>query len=112
MLMVILGAGASYDSFAPRPASSHMELGRPPLADQLFDDKRDFFAETLMKYPEALAVANDLRIRAPNQTVEEVLERLRDEAATDHRRHRQLAAIRYYLQDMIFRCDLARTGSS
>ncbi len=105
MLMVILGAGASYDSFAPRPASSHTILGRPPLADQLFDPTRDFFAEALARYPEALAVATDLRIRARNQTVEQVLEGLRDEAATDHRRHRQLAAIRYYLQDMISQCE-------
>jgi hypothetical protein len=67
MLMVIFGAGASYDScptYPPgTPVQFHSAVGlneydRPPLADHLFAN-RMAFAGLLLRYPECQKIAGD-----------------------------------------------------
>ncbi len=110
MLMVVFGAGASFDSCPthPAPYSRHHKddcrLSRLPLGNDLFEE-RDLFHPILQRFPRALDVASYLRHPLPNTTVEQVMERLRDEAKTYPRRLEQLAAVRYYLQVAIGECD-------
>lgn len=108
MLMVVFGAGASYDSAPSYPLPTYNvqdPVGRVrlPLADQLFED-RELFAPILERFPRVLDVVPRLRHLQPGETVESVMEALQAEAATDPRRHRQLAAVRYYLQAAIWAC--------
>jgi hypothetical protein len=110
MLMVVFGAGASYDSAPSHP----FQIGYPdpvgayrlPLADHLFEE-RALFAPILERFRDAQPVVPWLRHLERDKTVEAVLEQLQAEAATDARRHRQLAAIRYYLQSAIWTCESA-----
>ena len=105
MLTVVFGAGASYDSAPSHPASSEPGLAdRPPLADQLFQE-RDLFARALARFPECHAVVPDLRNLGQNGSVEKVLERLQLEAVGGYPKGLdQFAAVRYYLQYMLTQC--------
>jgi hypothetical protein len=112
MLVVVFGAGASYDSSPdklPQPGvlledQDDDEAFRPPLAEQLFD-LRELFAAELEKLPGYLrSCIMLLRRRAPNVTVEEVLEKMRLEAESKPIRHQQLAEVRYYLRSALRRC--------
>jgi hypothetical protein len=106
MLMVIFGAGASYDSFARHsPESKMYPEDRPPLAIELFDD-RPAFAKILRLFPDCQSVASDLRHRDPKQGVEQVLERLQSESVNDPIGQREMAAVRYYLQKIIWDCEM------
>ncbi|OQW65007.1 MAG: hypothetical protein BVN28_02450 [Nitrospira sp. ST-bin4] len=103
MLLVILGAGASYDSAPSRPASdSRYSLmpERPPMANDLFGD-RQYFGNVMNKYPQCLPIIQQLR-DMPEGTIEKQLQKLQTEAANYPTRLHQLAAIRYYLQEMLF----------
>lgn len=109
MLMVIFGAGASYDS-APSYLSkshhakgSHVENSRPPLAAELFENRPEF-AMAMEKFPECLPIIPELRDRQ-DVTVEAVLERLQKEAESYLEGKCQLAAIRYYLHFMLWQCE-------
>jgi hypothetical protein len=109
VLMVIFGAGASYDSapsHPPLPSGQPDSLWecRMPLADQLFEE-RALFATILERFHDAQPVVPWLRHLERGKTVESVLEQLQAEADSDPRRHRQLAAIRYYLQSAIWDCE-------
>lgn len=110
MLMVIFGAGASYDScptHPPRPDTrdpQHYADCRLPLGNDLFEE-RELFHPILQRFPRALDVVARLRHLPNNTTVEQMMERLRDEAKNYPRRLQQLAAIRYYLQVAIGECD-------
>lgn len=78
MLMIIFGAGASYDSsptHLPPGPSSHDFDERPPLADQLFDN-RTLFAEAMQRYEECLAIVPNLRVRQGGESVEEAMQQL------------------------------------
>jgi hypothetical protein len=77
-----------------------------PLGDALFEE-RPLFSPILQRFPRALDVTQRLRLLPSGRTVESVMEQLRAEAETDHRRHKQLAAIRYYLQMAISECESA-----
>ena len=103
MLMVVFGAGASYDSDPSRRPSDHPPLpNRPPLATELFQNRAPF-AGAIQLYPRCQAVIP--RLRHPrNETVESVLQHMQDEAAEYPVRHRQLAAVRYYLQTILSQC--------
>ncbi|MBI1894709.1 MAG: hypothetical protein HYS14_11415, partial [Candidatus Rokubacteria bacterium] len=101
MLMVIFGAGASYDSAPSYPPGMGL-VERPPLADQLFEN-REQFAGVLKQFPECHEIVPRLRHRSGN-SVERELEALQAQAETHPERHRQLAAVRYYLQLMLFDC--------
>jgi hypothetical protein len=119
VLLVIFGAGASYDSVLhfppPTPntasqsnfgfppsierASTH-EDSRPPLANQLFDD-RGLFVQVMNEYVACKPLVNLLR---GNVHVERQLAKFEEEAKTFPPRHSQLAAIRYYLHHMLWNC--------
>jgi hypothetical protein len=112
MLMVIFGAGASYDSDPTRPApippsswTSNVDLGdRPPLANQLFDNRREF-ANELARFPACRPIVPFLRGSASIETVLEGLQREATASPAYPERHRQLAAVRYYLQMLLSGCD-------
>jgi len=111
MLMVVFGAGASYDSAPSHPPLTPGQTDplweqRLPLADHLFEE-RGLFAPILERFRDAQPVVPWLRHLERDQTVESVLEQLQAEADSDPRRHRQLAAIRYYLQSAIWTSESA-----
>jgi hypothetical protein len=99
MLMVIIGAGASYDSSPDRPAGFAATAGysnRPPLADNLFLDG-GLLGRARAEFPEIHALIPEL-LPSTQRTIEQSLQKLQGEAAGNPRRYRQLLAIRYYLQ--------------
>jgi hypothetical protein len=105
VLLIIVGAGASYDSDWRRPTttqwsrSRETELGiqfRPPLAAQLFDEQR--FGQFVARYAPSQGLMHQLRA-APE--VEPELERIRDLSKVQTHLERQLRAVRYYLRDVI-----------
>jgi hypothetical protein len=108
MLMVIFGAGASYDSsseFPPPPdtRANSPESWRPPLANYLFSNNpQRTFSHIVKEYPKLTHVLPYLRERPGGRSVEEVLEQLLDEAKAYPERRRELASIQYYLRDFLF----------
>src|SRR5579872_4687932 len=98
--MVVLGAGASFDSVASyRYREGYPDLfrdDRPPLADALFEN-RDAFVRALSEFTECHAIIDRLRDREGG-SVEQVLEAMQQDAQRYNRRYRQLAAVRWYLQ--------------
>jgi hypothetical protein len=104
MLLVIFGAGASYDSVPAQPASAHAAPdARPPLADELFAN-RGTFRHAMEEFPRCLAIIPWLQNLPDNTTVEHQLERFQQDAAKDPERHKQLMAVRWYLQRIISTC--------
>src|SRR5437870_3163591 len=103
MLMVIFGAGASYDSDPSRatagPRGDYPD--RPPLANQLFDNRGEF-AHDLSYFPECKPIVPYLR---RTQAIEEQLERLQAESTEYSMRHQQLAAVRWYFQMLLSGCE-------
>ncbi len=113
MLMVIFGAGASYDSFPSRRPFAELEVmrrdnpSRPPLANELFSHT-DRFRHLLNNYPKCRPLVARLEPRDRRTlSLEEQLEQFESQAATDPERKRQLLSIRYYLRDLIADCDLS-----
>lgn len=111
MLLVIFGAGASYDSVPSHPPARGplpdmrprgTDNYRPPLANELFQE-RALFAEKLERYKQCLAIVPYLRHLGKHQ-LEEVLEQLQTEAVSYPHGYQQLAAVRYYLHDMLWAC--------
>lgn len=103
MLMMILGAGASYDAVPTHPPTQltrSMEE-RLPLADELFDN-RGTFAHFMRVFDKCLDIVRRLHRLHPPQTVEGALELLQSEAAQDPERIRQLTAVRFYIQNVIW----------
>jgi hypothetical protein len=115
--MVILGAGASFDSAqAYRPAlprgGGHASFGfsapptpdepwRPPLAKDLFLDRHQIFSEIVTKYPKLTHILPYLREPSHGRSVEEVLESLKEEGKNDEERQRELASVRFYLCELL-----------
>ena len=100
-LLVILGAGASFDCATATGGQLHQEL-RPPLVKQLFE-ARQAFTRILHEYPLAQKAAADIRpaIASGPIAIEAFLkDELRD-SAFEHRR-RQYWAIPLYLQHLLF----------
>src|ERR1700737_4560383 len=99
MVTVIFGAGASYDSVpykAPRANTNYPN--RPPLANELFDFR---FGAALDHYRACRPLAARFR-QLGAVPLEEELDRLMQEADDgDERQRRQLAAVRFYLQEVI-----------
>jgi hypothetical protein len=107
MLMVVFGAGASYDSAPSHPPTEQYftwEEHRMPLADQLFDNRREF-VRALSQFPRCFPIVRYLRNRGDGITVERVLQGLQEEAKEYPERYRQLAAVRYYLHVMLWECE-------
>ncbi len=103
MLMVIFGAGASYDSAPSLPPGLKPHRHRPPLADELFAD-RDEFSQVASRFRRCLPIIDPLRHRPKGVSVEQRLEEFNSQSDRDPERHRQLAAIRFYLQVMLSEC--------
>lgn len=107
MLLIIFGAGASYDSVPSRPASQHSRGSvphRPPLANELFHDEMTSLGQ-LQHFQECHPIIPYLQRPQNGKSVERVLEELRDEATHYANGHKQLASIRYYLQFMLCECE-------
>src|SRR5436305_6396539 len=97
-LMVVFGAGASYDSDDQRPAPvPHSD--RPPLANQLFNPEYGDIQEGYRELSGMFA-----RIRAlgkgPGTAIAQRLQELADAADDSVARHR-LVTMRCYLRDVI-----------
>jgi hypothetical protein len=107
MLLVIFGAGASYDS-VPARSLAFSKFGtlpdRPPLAHQLFDD-RPQFVEDLDLFPQCKRIISDLRKDNLGSAFEQTLQRFQEEGQNYPVRFQQLAAIRFYLRRMLWRCE-------
>ena len=103
MLMVIFGAGASFDSYSSIPAIKGDQPSRPPLAAELFSG-RARFNNILRNYPACQVIIPYLR--KAGVAVEEELSLLQSQADKHPDRHKQLAAVRYYLQEIISDCEL------
>jgi hypothetical protein len=101
MLMVIFGAGASYDAitaFPPNSAPSFLDE-RLPLADELFD-QRPIFRRGLVKFAEMHPIVPPLQNRGAI-ALEAKLQSFAEEANAFPRRHSHLMALRFYLQQII-----------
>jgi hypothetical protein len=100
-LLVILGAGASYDSLAKVPAPGQFvgSQWRPPLANQLFETR---WGPYIQQFPQMHAIIPELE--RPDSDVEALLEKFQKESSEHPRRYNQLIAIRYYLQAMLENC--------
>jgi hypothetical protein len=106
MLLVILGAGASYDSAPSRPTNdgNYSNLpNRPPLAKELFGN-RPYFGQVMQRYQDCLDIAPRLRHLQDGVSIESVLQLYQSEAIEDPVRVQQLAAVRYYLQEILTVC--------
>jgi hypothetical protein len=106
VLLIIVGAGASFDSDWRRPREVSLssyewdgrgKLSRPPLAKDLFDDNR--FGEYVARYPPSQGLMDRLRRAAP--AVEQELEKIRDLSKKQGHLPRMLLAVRYYLRIVI-----------
>ena len=107
MLLVIFGAGASYDSacsrLPPEGPSKRTPVDdiRPPLAKELFEE-REIFRSPYRTYSQFGAVVN--RLRSAGNSIEDVLGQLANEAENTPQRKSQLMAIRYYIKEAIETC--------
>ena len=105
MLMVILGAGASYDSISSLDPKEKPHVGvRPPLAKDLFDNNTNF-RKILQRYPECHPIITYLEQAPSGDPIELTLGRLDTESNNDPERKKQLLAIRYYIRDLIRECN-------
>jgi hypothetical protein len=119
MLMVIFGAGASYDSaqafrlaypggggYGPgvSPPAPFRQTGgpwRPPLANDLFRDPEHEFGHIVQRYPKLTHILPYLREPSNGRSVEEELEFLQARAHGHPERASQFASVTYYLRDLL-----------
>jgi hypothetical protein len=108
MLMVILGAGASYDSAQAYPlvSSRGRPVGqedewRPPLAKDLFLDRHHVVGDIVGKYAKLTHILPYLREPSNGRSVEEMLESLQQEGKHDPETLCELAAVRFYLCELL-----------
>jgi hypothetical protein len=108
MLLVILGAGASFDSIGELKIRADRVLRetefRPPLADQLFAE-RDSFRDARARY-RILGGLTETVTNAMHRGagLEEALEAEVRRAPHDPRVRAEMLALRGYLRDVILRC--------
>jgi SIR2-like domain len=120
MLMVIFGAGASYDSAqayrvrggltgsaanqnfsASTPSPDDGGPWRPPLAQDLFRDPNHAFGNIVTRYPKLNHVLTYLREILNSRSVEEELELLQNQSNGHPETRRELASVRFYLRDLL-----------
>ncbi len=118
MLMVILGAGASFDSSqayrpvnvavggqqsfaisAPRPDDEGP--WRPPLAKDLFLDRHHALGSIVASYPKLSHILPYLREPSNGRSVEQILESLQEEGKDNPESQREFASVRYYLCELL-----------
>jgi hypothetical protein len=112
MLLVIFGTGASYDSVPHLPSPSNstetldpgIEHDRPPLANELFED-RPRFIDAMRRFSDCMPLIPLLR--KDGIAVERELAKFQEQTVKFPQRHRQLAAIRYYLHFALWECERA-----
>jgi hypothetical protein len=109
-LLVIFGAGASWDSI-PGNANSGPAVWRPPLAKQLFEIHREY-AEIAQRWDCVPLVAHLRQVAAEDKPIEDELGRLQAQAGKDPRLFRQLAGLRCYLQDLLWMSSTEWLGGS
>jgi hypothetical protein len=109
MLMVIFGAGASFDSIDSKPPG-HGNPGwdideefRPPLANDLFGPRK-LFADAMARFEKLQPIVPLLR-HTGGRNIEGVLRELQLEADQYPERHCQLMAVRYYLHYVLWQCE-------
>ena len=109
MLVVILGAGASFDSVnldhdPPLKEPENLQW-RPPLASELFDTRPNF-RNRLAEYEKARPIVQRIRRQlAAGVLLEDELSLLQAEAVAGYLpRHQQLLAVQCYLQAIIREC--------
>ena len=104
MILVICGAGASYDSVTSLPLH---EFGRapspyrPPLASELFNPDNVLVKDAIKEFPQCYEILPYLQRIPDGQSIETKLEELQNEAEVDLVRKKHIAAILYYLQYLI-----------
>jgi hypothetical protein len=109
MLLVVLGAGASYDSadlnFIEPGKRQEISEWQPPLANQLFDARTHFY-EAIDAFPDCRSLVVALRAVLSDGTrqLEEELDKVSQKASADARAASQLMAVRYYLQQTLQAC--------
>src|SRR5574341_2052415 len=98
MLLVVLGAGASYDSY-PTVTPGKRDLPyRPPLTDGLFIDRPEPEYRQIVARLPALHPALPRLQRMPSDgTLETELRVMQEEGDRIPARLQQIAAVRYYL---------------
>jgi len=124
MLMVIFGAGASFDSSPTYPIGMappgsgdmgvHNDYYRPPLAKDLFAN-RPMFIDAVESFPQCKTIVPRLRdpsVRSGQVSIETRLQEIEKEAATYVRGKIELAAVRCYLQRAISECDRLWKGAT
>lgn len=111
--LIILGAGASYDSIDIEPHTfakkQHLDKYRPPLTNLLFDHSREIFQQYLEKYPRVNSLSGGVLSRLADNhfTFEEILQSLLDTnkvGATGRQERviRELIALSFYLSDLFY----------
>ncbi len=108
--MVIFGAGASYDSAPVFPIPTGYtgtwlgDVFRPPLTKDLFYPPRSdgAFDAALDAYPQLQTIGASLRTIPTGTTLEQTLAQLQAEAKDIPGRHRELMAVRFYLQQILW----------
>jgi hypothetical protein len=102
MLMVIFGAGASYDSYETQrpPTDGTVEEDRPPLGRELFQE-RESFLKFIQHFPQCQPVIGQLRRAGETGDVEQELERIREARNIDPGHYAELNAVRFYLRSAI-----------
>lgn len=110
MLMVVFGAGASFDSWAEYPPQQYrtlqdlsmpyyeVEKQRPPLAAALFQER---FSGFFQRYPECLGLFPQLRWAAGSTGIERRLAELVEEAENDPVVRQQMLEMRFYINEAI-----------
>jgi hypothetical protein len=116
MILVIFGAGASYDSCPTFPVKGLNRQGvrnqtpeRPPLAADLFYNT-PIFSNALDQYLECYPIVPYLRGIPDGSSFEQVLDKLHEESKTDSMRMKQLTGVRFYLQQMLYQCEAQWRG--
>jgi len=105
MLLVIFGAGASYDSYYAAPQDDQERVvdpvdgSRPPLAADLFTRQFDY---ALSRFWQVRPLIGPLRRLDPKKSLEAELARLEGEKDELPSRHRQFVALRFYLQRILW----------
>ncbi len=116
--MVVVGAGASYDSSqayrpvklvgggqqnfgVPAPRPDDGGPWRPPLAKDLFLDRHHALGGIVMHYPKLSHILPYLREPSNGRGVEQILESLREEGKDDPESQREFASVRYYLCELL-----------
>src|SRR5579872_1752781 len=101
MLMVVFGAGASFDSSPDYPPDRPFGE-RPPLANDLFIDiPGGAYRAARNRFPQFHAIIGQLLPRGrPKWSIEDVLQKFQDEAEQNPDRHGQLLAVKYYLASL------------